>query len=135
VPQTSFVPKRALCTHVGSPHPPYTCPSKHEWNKCCPHQIVHRFDSAEWQRERRKSVRLRVLEAYGGKCVCCGEAGEQFLCLDHKDGKGKEHRATLNHGRQTDMYDWAMRHNYPELLQLLCFNCNYARNYYGKCHS
>jgi len=32
------------------------------------------------------------------------------------------------------MYRWAKANGYPDILQLLCFNCNYARGYYGVCH-
>lgn len=133
MPQVSFVSRRA-CTHVGEPHPPGTCPSKHARAACCPHKIPRRLSNAEWLHENRGRLRSEVLAAYGGQCACCGVDGFQFLTLDHKDGKGAEHRRSLPGDRQTDMYRWAKANGYPDILQLLCFNCNYARGYYGVCH-
>lgn len=123
-----------LCTHVGEPHPRGTCPSKHDYSKCCPHKILRGISrTAQGQRERRLAIRAEVLAAYGGQCACCGESTPNFLGLDHKNGDGVQHRATLD-GRKTNMYYWAKRNYYPDLLQLLCWNCNYARNFFGKCH-
>jgi hypothetical protein len=75
---------------------------------------------------RRKSV----LKAYGGKCVCCGESQWQFLSLDHVNNDGAEHRKEVG---QSQIYIWAERNNYPPVLQILCFNCNMAKGFYGEC--
>jgi hypothetical protein len=133
MPQVSFISQRT-CTHVGEPHPPGTCPSKHRLASCCPHKIPRRLSNAEWLRGHRERVRAEVIAVYGGQCACCAEATSRFLTIDHKNGDGAEHRRSLPKGRKTDMYRWAKANGYPDDLQLLCFNCNYARSYYGRCH-
>ncbi len=77
---------------------------------------------------RRKS---KVLTAYGGKCVCCGEADMHFLTLDHILGGGRAHREEL--GGTSNVYKWLIDNNYPPGFQVLCMNCNSAKQWYGGC--
>ena len=52
-------------------------------------------EAKQYQREYRAKVREKVLIAYGGKCLCCGETDLHFLTFDHKNGGGtKERRLT-----------------------------------------
>jgi hypothetical protein len=74
--------------------------------------------------------RFRVIEAYGGVCKCCGEAEWKFLSLDHVNNDGAEHRKKIG---QSQIYKWAEDNEYPKTLQLLCYNCNMAKGFYGKC--
>jgi hypothetical protein len=77
--------------------------------------------------ERNK--RIDVIKKYGGTCICCGETQIAFLALDHIKGGGNKHRREV--GRK--MYLWAIKNNYPKILQVLCHNCNQAKHIYGKC--
>lgn len=79
-----------------------------------------------WAREMRASV----IQAYGGKCTCCGETELAFLALDHVHNDGKEHRRQLG---GNGIYIWAKRNGYPERLQVLCNNCNLAKERLGIC--
>jgi len=82
----------------------------------------------EKRRGRAKELRDRVLRAYGSKCCCCGEPEPLFLTVDHKDGKGSEHRRFT--GSQT--YRYLEKHGYPkDNYQLLCYNCNCGRQKNG----
>ena len=42
-------------------------------------------------RVRHNVLRMEFLIAYGGKCVCCGETGIEFLTLEHV----REHKVQL----------------------------------------
>jgi hypothetical protein len=77
----------------------------------------------------RNARRARILEAYGGKCACCGEVEVTFLTIDHKNGNGREHRAEV--GGQDAFYKWIEEQNYPDTLQCLCMNCNWGRYRHG----
>lgn len=80
-----------------------------------------------------RKVRAEVLEAYGGKCACCGEATPQFLTIDHIYNDGAEHRKTLG-GRSSSIYRWLKLNGFPkDRFQLLCWNCNAAKQFYGGC--
>lgn len=79
--------------------------------------------------EYRAKIKREAIEAYGGKCACCGEVEPVFLTLDHVDGKGNEHRKEVG---KTDMWAWARRNGFPDLFQVLCFNCNFAKHW-GTC--
>lgn len=103
-----------------------------EWRR------ANRARIAETSKTWRKSVRSEVLEAYGGKCACCGEARNEFLAIDHVNGDGADHREMVTNGRTRHeggavVYSWLKRNGYPEGFRVLCHNCNCARGYYGYC--
>lgn len=78
---------------------------------------------------RRK---IKCINAYGGKCVCCGESHWQFLSIDHINGGGREHRRQL--GGHAYFYEWLKRHGYPkDNYRCLCYNCNQCFGIYGYC--
>lgn len=74
--------------------------------------------------------RQRVIEAYGGRCTCCGESQWQFLSIDHINNDGAKHRSEIG---QSNVYKWAEDNGFPNTLRLLCYNCNMARAFYGVC--
>jgi hypothetical protein len=91
-----------------------------------------------YQREVCRAYRLKILKHYGGsppKCACCGENEYKFLCIDHINGKGNEHRRELTGHKEssTGLYRWLINNNYPLGFQVLCYNCNNAKGHYGKC--
>ncbi len=80
-------------------------------------------------------LRRKVYEAYGDKCVCCGESNPLFLTIDHINNDGAQHRRALNRRRRGSdtgaILRWARDNNYPDTLQLLCWNCNCGRQRNG----
>ncbi len=77
--------------------------------------------------------RLRVLVAYSDpkpRCSCCGEDEVRFLTLDHLENGGRAHRRLR--GTQGVYLD-LVRTGFPPGFQVLCFNCNLARGFYGAC--
>lgn len=85
----------------------------------------------EKRREQRAKVRREVIEAYGGKCACCGESEAAFLAIDHIDGGGKAHLASI--GGASSLIYWLRKNGYPEGFQVLCHNCNMAKGIYKIC--
>lgn len=86
----------------------------------------------KYTNERRWEQRKLIIEAYGGKCVCCGETEFKFLSLDHIHGGGtKERREGISGFTQ---YLNIIRNGFPkDKYQILCYNCNMAKGFYGKC--
>jgi hypothetical protein len=90
------------------------------------------------QNRYRFNTRKRLLEAYGGKCACCGETEIKFLTFDHKNNDGAAQRRALRGGNgkgapSVGMFYAHIRKNKPTDIQVLCFNCNCAKGCYGKC--
>jgi len=82
-------------------------------------------------RERNKYLKKTVLNHYGWECACCSENHKEFLCIDHINGDGADHRRKIGKGHYY-FYTWLIRNNFPEGFQTLCMNCNFAkgtRNY------
>ena len=79
-----------------------------------------------------KEQRAEMLKAYGGQCVCCGETEPKFLAVDHVNNDGHTHRKQIGYDTAA-MYRWAKKNGFPKSLQILCHNCNSAKEYYGKC--
>jgi hypothetical protein len=80
-----------------------------------------------------RNLRMEMIEAYGGQCVCCGENIAVFLTLDHVNNDGHEHRKRLNKGKnnQSSVMVWheLKRAGWPkEGFQLLCYNCNCGKD-------
>ena len=82
--------------------------------------------NAKWQRGRRARLRSEMLEAYGSKCECCGEAERMFLQLDHIDGGGTKERKEFRNVEYL-MLDLKKRGWPKEKYRLLCANCNFGR--------
>lgn len=107
-------------------------------NYCRP---CHRKQARAWalanpdirrQQAARYSAKLRaeVLAAYGGRCVCCGESTPEFLAVDHVYNDGVIHRRSVNGAVYVDL----RRRGFPrDGFQLLCHNCNMAKQFYGGC--
>jgi len=106
---------------------------KHEANIAA-QQVWYQKNRKEVNRRRRdrhQQRRREVLEYYSGgppRCACCGEWREEFLCIDHVDGGGTQHR-----NKVSNIYQWLRKKDYPEGFQVLCHNCNMARGLYGYC--
>lgn len=111
--------------------------------RCKRHQELKAHTSkSRWQsgktkrptREERKaywtSVRKQVLDAYGAKCSCCGESGFPFLTMDHINGGGNAFRK--RQGTSHSFYLWLRRNGYPSGYQVLCWNCNLAKQMFGR---
>lgn len=81
----------------------------------------------ELRLERRKDA----INAYGGKCSCCGEPTIEFLAIDHINGGGNKHIKSI--GGPSNLTYWLRKNNYPAGFQVLCHNCNMAKSIYGKC--
>lgn len=85
--------------------------------------------------ERRgynRGFRIKLLEAYGPYCRCCGETTPEFLELHHVNEDGAEHRRQIGRGPEA-LYRWAERHGFPDTLAVTCANCHAADTYYGGC--
>lgn len=82
--------------------------------------------------------KLKVISHYGSECVCCKMDNPLILCIDHINENGSKHRQQLKQtttvkGSGISFYRWVIKNNYPPDLQILCFNCNSAKHFYGQC--
>lgn len=110
-----------------------------EWRLECARKRYAKDPTSVWTPKRRKranelaQVRLRNLRnaiylKYGNKCNCCGETNTLFLTLDHVNNDGKHMRKYV-HGRSANtIYTWIINNNFPDIFQLLCFNCNIGKS-------
>lgn len=88
-----------------------------------------------WVNEYNRKVyilaRMKVIEGYGGKCSCCGEATVEFLAIDHIGGGGGDHRRGIS--RPDNFYRLLIKLGFPKEYRLLCHNCNMAITIYSRC--
>ena len=82
-------------------------------------------------RRSNQTIKHLIINAYGGRCVCCGEAEIDFLTIDHIDGlKGKSKQG--ERGRQ--FYYRLIREGFQtDKYQCLCMNCNWGQRFQGIC--
>lgn len=87
-------------------------------------------------RQRNERARLKArqqcLDAYGKHCQCCGESVSVFLVIDHINDDGAKQRRELFNTRSPSsgaFYAWLRKEGFPDGYQVLCHNCNYAKQY------
>jgi hypothetical protein len=95
----------------------------------CPH-ITAPSESLSDSGRQRRNRRLRIISQYGGQCTCCGEDHWAFLEFDHINDDGAAHRLIVPWHK---LPQWIIKNNYPDVIQLLCSNCNKAKGLYGIC--
>ena len=98
--------------------------------------VAWKTDNPELARQRDQEYRRRIkqdfVNAYGGKCECCGETIFEFLTCEHLNNSGKPDRVTGFLGLK--MYLKAKREGYPkDKYTCLCMNCNFAGRFGKQC--
>lgn len=73
------------------------------------------------------NFKLKVLTHYGSVCVCCQESNMKLMTLDHKDGDGHKYRTGKTRRKGVSLYSFLIKENFPQNMQVLCFNCNIGR--------
>ena len=61
-------------------------------------------------------------------CNNCGQDHREFLCIDHIDDSGADHRREIGEGGDR-VYMYIIRNKFPEGYQVLCNNCNFLKQY------
>lgn len=84
------------------------------------------------RKELHKFKRSELIKWLGGKCRCCNESTHEFLSFEHKNGGGTKHRKSVGGNMVRWLYGFGEK-GLPEDIELLCFNCNCAKGFYGKC--
>ncbi|MBA7662760.1 hypothetical protein ES703_70793 [subsurface metagenome] len=90
-----------------------------------------RNSSARYQ--QRKISLVAHYSSNTNGCACCGESDIRFLSIDHINGNGNQHRKKIGCTSGENFYRWLIREGMPEGYQVLCYNCNMARAFYGTC--
>src|SRR5215468_6689289 len=77
---------------------------------------------SEHNRRYQRKLKQQLIDAYGGRCICCGEATYEFLTLEHLNGGGTAHRERL--GSTNMVYLEVIKLGFPDEYTILCMNCN-----------
>ncbi len=111
--------------------------SKKCYNK---HQIEYHKTSnyKKYQKAYYRNIKLKVIEHYSNgtmQCNCCGEKHIEFLTIDHIDCGHKYHGRDKKPNKHfcINMCEYLMKNDFPKGYQILCYNCNCAKGFFGKC--
>src|SRR3990167_942498 len=92
----------------------------------------HRKEFNERSRIAYRKIKEMVLNHYGPNCKCCGESEYKFLSIDHiENGKGNPADRSGPNGSKI-CYS-LVKQNLPPGYQVLCYNCNCAKVFFGSC--
>ncbi len=92
-----------------------------------------------FSRRYRDEIKYKVLRHYSGdklECSNCGIDVYSVLTLDHINNDGAEHKRRLSKSGKassTTIYTDIIKHGFPEGYQVLCFNCNFHKEFMRKC--
>lgn len=117
--------KRSLgiCTSLGCAN--LAVPGK---ASCSQHSLI--------RSERLRNLKQTCLNHYGQKCNCpcgCTVTNLFHLTIDHKNNDGATQRREQKiHGGHAN-YRRIINSGFPDDLQVLCWNCNCAKHFYGGC--
>lgn len=113
--------------------PDYFARRSRAWRRANPERN-RELNSASARRQHERAKRA-VVDAYGGRCTCCGEDEIHFLTVEHVTPESAERHRYPN-GRRisgTKMLRMIAAEGFPDDITVLCFNCNCARGQYGAC--
>jgi len=79
-----------------------------------------------YSRERRRRVKMIVLDRYGNVCCRCGFSDIRALQIDHIHNNGSSERRANGgkHFAGWNFYEYLIKSGLPEGYQTLCANCN-----------
>jgi predicted restriction endonuclease len=81
---------------------------------------------------RYQQYKKVVYDHYGSRCNCCGESNPKFLTVDHVNNDGYTQKTKKGFRRKGNyMYQQIIKDNFPDHLQILCWNCNCGKNLNG----
>ncbi len=102
-----------------------------------PHVVGKRMCQScrDTARDALHELKQLVIDAYGGGCACCGETTYEFLSIDHKYNDGAEERRRLKTKARCGLalLRLIVREDFPERYQILCYNCNMSKGFFGEC--
>ncbi len=81
------------------------------------------------ERAAERAKKIEAINQYGGKCTCCGESNPAFLTFDHPDNDGAKWRKD---NKGTPIYRWLKAQGWPNIVRIMCYNCNGARQFWSQ---
>ena len=97
---------------------------------------VNCLECAKRLSDETRRLKQVVLDHYGQKCNClcnCQVTKFEHLTMDHKNNDGAKQRKEKKHHSGRAEYARIIRERFPNDMQVLCWNCNCAKAYYGGC--
>lgn len=80
----------------------------------------------------RRGLFAEVIDAYGGRCACCGLADRRFLTIDHINNDGHEDRRRNGYRGGYTFYRSLKADGFARKdVQVLCYNCNNGKRLNG----
>lgn len=83
-------------------------------------------------RQCTTKLREEVINAYGGRCVCCGKTKLASLVIRHAIDKSIKQNYRGRNGSY-NMFLWIKKHGFPKSFCVMCFNCHSSWSLYGYC--
>lgn len=94
-------------------------------------RYVEKYDVKTQAKNKAREAKLKVIDAYGGSCTCCGESHFNFLTIEHVNNDG--HLDRKQHIVGIRLYTKIIKLGFPPEYTILCFNCNCAKGIHGFC--
>jgi len=97
---------------------------------------IHKLEINKKYKDKYQTQRRTVIGYYSNNefnCKCCNESEYKFLTIDHINNDGNIHRKEFKINSGNKLISWIIKNNFPDIFQILCFNCNLSKGLFGKC--
>lgn len=84
-----------------------------------------KLNRANYNRKLKLEVLTHYSDGTSPACVCCNEAEEKFLAIDHIIPASQVKLTSPRAGRA--LYRWLRMNDFPPGFRVLCHNCNFGR--------
>lgn len=103
----------------------------HPYQRFCSRQCKWRWHSGnERKKKRYHELRLKAIEALGGKCAVCGLNDKYMLTIDHINGDWKKDPFSRRNKRALYRYILEDLESAKKRFQVLCWNHNSMKALY-----
>lgn len=106
--------------HKEESHMRYINNIERERERCRKYHEKH----PDYRKGKRLELRMKFINMYGGKCVCCGESIYAFLTLGHLKSKPEGANKYSEYVRAVEKYN-------PDEFAIECWNCNSGKHANG----
>lgn len=87
-----------------------------------------------YKRSKYREYKKSIFNKLNNKCSCCSIDDDKLLSIDHINGGGSKEKSIHRGFKYIKYLDNLSLNSLKDKYQLLCYNCNYCKGFWGTCY-